>query len=48
MDKLSRVVAKMPGRNQRDNIEWTIDTLFDVAASKMGSDADKEVLANLR
>ena len=48
LDTVSRLVAKMPGRNDRDTIESTIDHLFDIAASKMGNDADKEVLANLR
>lgn len=46
--QLSRTIAKMPGRDKRDTIEQTVDVLFEVAASKMSADADKEVLANLR
>jgi len=45
---LSRTVAKMPNRHQREVVEQTYDVLFEVAASKMTSDADKEILANLR
>jgi len=45
---VSRVVAKMPGRQERQTVEQTIDVLFEVAAAKMGDDTDKEVLANLR
>ena len=48
LDSLSRTIAKMPARQERNVIEQTIDTLFDVAASKMSGDADKEILANLR
>jgi len=48
LDQLSRTVAKMPGRNQRDTVEQTVDCLFEIAASKMSADTDKEVLANLR
>ena len=48
LDQLSRTLAKMPGRQNRDTIEQTVDVLFEVAASKMSADADKEVLANLR
>lgn len=38
----------MPAKNDRKNVESTIDVLFEVAAGKMSSDADKAVLANLR
>jgi cardiolipin hydrolase len=48
LDALSRTVAKMPGRHERTVVEQTLDVLFEVAASKMTSDADKEILANLR
>ena len=48
LDALSRVISKMPGRQDRTTIEQTIDVLFDVAASKMSSDEDKQILANLR
>ena len=48
VDQLSRTVTKMPGRQNRDTIEQTIDVLFDIAKTKMSSDDDKEVLANLR
>jgi len=48
LEGLSRVLCKMPGRNDRETIEQTIDVLFEVALSKMGSDSDKEVVSNLR
>ena len=48
LDALSRSVAKMPGRDKRVTIEQTMDVLFEVAASKMSDDTDKEILANLR
>lgn len=48
LDGLSRVICKMPGRNDRTTVEQTIDVLFEVASSKMSADSDKEVLANLR
>ena len=48
LDQLSRTIAKMPGRQDRNVIEQTIDQLFEVAASKMSADGDKEILANLR
>lgn len=48
LDGLSRLICKMPGRNDRDTVEQTMDVLFEVAASKMTADSDKEVLANLR
>lgn len=48
LDALSRTCSKMPGRHERAVVEQTVDVLFEIAASKMSSDADKEVLANLR
>lgn len=48
LDALSRIVAKMPGRNERTVVDQTLDVLFEIAASKMENEKDKEVLANLR
>ena len=48
LDALSRNLAKMPGRHERAVVDQTVDVLFEIAASKMGDDASKEVLANLR
>ena len=48
LDQLSRVISKMPGRSERVTIEQTIDTLFEVASSKMQGEDAKKVLANLR
>ena len=48
LDMLSRNVAKMPNRHERQVVEQTMDVLFEIAAAKMTSDADKEILANLR
>ena len=48
LSTLSRTVSKMPGRNNRDTIERTIDQLFEIASNKMSGDADKAILANLR
>ena len=48
LDALSRNLAKMPGRHERAVVDQTMDVLFEVAASKMSDNADKEILANLR
>lgn len=48
VNAVSRAISKMPGRNDRATIESTISHLFEIAASKMGSDEDKEILKNLR
>ena len=48
LDALSRTLSKMPGRHERAVVDQTVDVLFEIAASKMGDDASKEVLANLR
>mgnify|MGYP001947863784 CR=1 FL=1 len=48
LDVISRIVTKMPARNQRETASSTIDVLFEIALSKLKDDADKEVVANLR
>lgn len=45
---LSRTMSKMPGRTERLTVEQTMDTLFEVADSKMSDEESKKVLANLR
>ena len=44
----NRLLDRMPGRFDRDNIESTVDCCFSIAASKMENDNDKQVLVGLR
>lgn len=48
LDLISRIVTKMPARNQRETASSTIDMLFEIALSKLKDDDDKAVVANLR
>lgn len=50
LQDLSRTLVKMSphDRSSRDSIQQTIDTLFQIAQSKMKDDDDKEVIGNLR
>ena len=45
---ISRTLCKMPDRNSEVVCKQTLALAFDIAASKMTNDDDKEVLANLR
>jgi phosphatidylserine/phosphatidylglycerophosphate/cardiolipin synthase-like enzyme len=45
---LSKQLVRLPGKFEETPIDQTVDVLFDIAASKMKDDHDKEVLANLR
>ena len=45
---LSRILVKMPQRNNKDVINQVISKLFDVAGEKMKDDHDKAVLINLK
>ena len=45
LDQLSRTMCKMPGRTERVTVQQTMDTLFEVADSKMSDEASKKVLA---
>ena len=45
---LSRILNKMPQRNNKDVINQVISKLFDVAGEKMKDDHDKAVLKNLK
>ena len=45
---INRLMAKMFGRFEEDNIQATVDHCFDIAKGKMESDHDKKVLAGLR
>jgi hypothetical protein len=44
----SRILTKMPQRNNKDVINQIINKLFDVAADKMKDDHDKAVLDGLK
>lgn len=46
--KLSKILTTMPQRQSREQIGNVISKLFDVAASKMKDEADKEVVESLR
>lgn len=48
LSDLSRILHKMPQRQNKEIITGTIDKLFDVAASKLHGDHEKSVLKNLR
>jgi phosphatidylserine/phosphatidylglycerophosphate/cardiolipin synthase-like enzyme len=50
IDKLdfSRILVKMPQRNNKDVVSSIVAKLFEVASSKMKDDHDKEVLEGLR
>ena len=48
LDQISRRICKMPGRNDRETVEQTVDLLFEIADSKMADEDSKKVLANLR
>lgn len=51
LDKTHQILTKNLSKfyqTDRSTIEQSIDALFEVAASKMSGDDDKEVLANLR
>ena len=48
LQAVSRVLCKMPGRNERDTVQQTMDVLFSIADSKMQDDNSKKILANLR
>ena len=45
---LSRILTKMPQRNNKDVIGSIVSKLFDIADAKMKDEHDKEVLAGLR
>jgi len=44
----SRVLSKLPERNERDAVSSTVDVLFAHAAEQMKDDSDKAVLEGLR
>jgi ribosomal protein L30E len=46
--KLSKILTTMPQRQDRQQIGNVISKLFDVAASKMKDEGDKEVVESLR
>lgn len=48
LNDLSRMVNKMFGKYERENVSETISHLFSIAMEKMESDHDKEVLVGLR
>jgi len=45
---VQRILSKMYGRFEEDNIQATMDHVFSLAKGKMESDHDKQVLAGLR
>jgi hypothetical protein len=45
---VSRELVKMPDRQHRETVSWTVDALFEVAKEKVADDKSKEVIANLR
>jgi len=45
---LSRMLGKMFGKTDSENIQSTVDCMFKVAQDKMESEHDKKVLVGLR
>ena len=47
LQDFSRILSKMPGRQQKENAQAAVAKLFEIAASKMKDDHDKAVLEGL-
>jgi hypothetical protein len=48
MIDFSRILTKMPQRNNKDVINQIVGKLFDIASAKMNDEHDKAVLEGLR
>ena len=48
LQDLGRILNKMYGKYEHENIESTVDHFFKIAQDKMESDKDKKVLVGLR